>query len=388
MNERAIVILGSTGSIGQSTLEVVRDNPGSFKVVALAAHSNVEKLAEQYRQYRPDYVCLTDPDCFKHARTTFKKEPVELLCGEEEMVKLCALEGVDLVLNAVVGAAGLRASIETVKQGKLLALANKESLVAGGPLFGSLLEKTGAKILPVDSEHSAIWQALSAGRRKDLRSIILTASGGPFKDLPAEQFEHITPAQALEHPTWSMGAKITIDSATLANKGLEVIEAATLFSIPADQIKVVIHPQSIIHSMVEFVDSSIIAQLSLPDMRLPINYALFWPERKPSVYGRLDFGRLRELTFEEPDYRRFPALRLAYQVTEIGGTAPAVYNAANEVAVSSFLNEHIRFTEIAETIEEVVNQMEFAADPSLDDILEADRRARELAGKLIGNPTC
>lgn len=388
MDPRKIVILGSTGSIGRSTVDVLIQHPGKFQVVALGAHSNAELLAEQYRQFHPRYICLIDPEAASRLKANLKDEPVEILVGEEEMIGLAGLAGVDIVLNAVVGAAGLRVSLEAVKSGKYLALANKESLVAGGPLFPELCKRTDARILPVDSEHSAIWQALASGKQEEVKKLILTASGGPFRTLPPESFADITVEQALNHPTWNMGRKITIDSATLANKGLEVLEAVVLFSMPPERIEVVVHPQSIIHSMVEFQDSSIIAQLSNPDMRLPIAYALFWPDRPESSFGQIDWSELQQITFEKPDYKRFPILKLAYEVARTGGTAPAVFNAANETAVEAFLNEEIKFTEIADTIRETVEGVASVARPQLEDIIEADRRAREHARHTLEKIAC
>lgn len=384
MKSRKIVILGSTGSIGKETLDVVLKHPGAFSIEALAAHSSVETILKQYHCWHPRYLCLTDSEAAKDLATRLKDEPVEVLSGEDDMVELAGLDGVDMVVNAVVGAAGLRASLQALTAGKDLALANKESLVVGGPLFAPLLKEKGGKLLPIDSEHSAVWQALRSGRSKEVRRIILTASGGPFRALPSEKFANITVEQALDHPTWKMGSKITIDSATLANKGLEVIEAVGLFQMPADKISVVVHPQSIIHSMVEFIDSSIIAQLSYPDMRLPISYALFWPDRVESEFGRLNLTDLTGLTFESPDLERFPCLRLALEVAALGGTAPAAFNAANEVAVEAFLKEQIKFTAIADTIEKVVGKLDVVLSPTLNDILGVDSSARELASGIIG----
>ena len=383
MTPRKIALLGSTGSIGRSTLDVIDRHPGSFKVVALAAHANDSLLAEQYRRYRPTYLCLTDSARVEPLREALKGEPVEILAGSDDLLKLAGLSEVDMVVNAVVGAAGLKASIETLKHGKPLALANKESLVAGGPLFQPLIQKHKGRVLPIDSEHSAIWQALSCGKPEEIKRLIITASGGPFRELPIEEFRKVTPKQALSHPTWSMGAKITIDSATLANKGLEVIEAVNLFEMPIDMVDVVIHPQSIVHSMVEFVDSSIMAQLSSPDMRLPISYALFWPQRVESAFGQLDLSQHLSLTFEPPDLEKFRALKLAYDVARTGGTAPAVFNAANEVAVNAFLNERITFDRISEIIASAVENINVVSEPTLSDILNADTSARELAGKEI-----
>ena len=377
--KRDIVLLGSTGSIGRSTLEVVAKHRERFNIRALAAHSNIELLAQQCREFLPDVVCIVDKTRAAQLETNLKDLSISVVAGENELVNFASLTGADLIINAVVGAAGLLASLTAVECGKCLALANKESLVAGGPLFPPLAQKSGATILPIDSEHSAIWQALGTGKKEELRKIIITASGGPF---PLEKFDDITPEQALKHPTWQMGRKITIDSATLANKGLEVIEAVALFQVPVEKIEVVIHPQSIVHSMVEFVDSSIIAQLSSPDMRLPITYALFWPQRVESEFGRLEMSRLNMLTFEPPDLKRFEALKIAFEVAATGGTAPAVFNAANEVAVSAFLDGEIGFTQIARIIKEAVDKIKVVSTPTLDDILEADDMARKTATRI------
>lgn len=388
MRPKRITILGSTGSIGRSTIDVINNHPGRFKVVALAAGANVDLIEQQYRALKPKFIAMASPESAQELSQRLAGQSVEVLAGSDEIVKLASLSEVDLVVNAIVGAAGLRASLETVKAGKILALANKESMVTGGPLFSQYQNQPETKILPIDSEHSAIWQVLRCGRLDEVRNIILTASGGPFRTLPAEEFANITIEQALNHPTWKMGSKITIDSATLANKGLEVIEAVMLFGIPADQIKVVIHPQSIIHSMVEFVDSSIIAQLSNPDMRLPITCALFWPERVPSDYGRLDPAKLSDLTFEPPDFERFPLLKIAFEVARSGGTAPALYNAANEIAVEAFLAGSIKFTEFSGIIENVLEKIKVVSTPGLEDIIRADQEARETAKEKIEEVTC
>ncbi len=388
MVPKNLLILGSTGSIGKSTLEVVDQHPGKFVVRGLAAYSNVELLVKQDRKYKPEALCLVNESKADELKAALKGEEVKLLFGEKELINFTQFYYVDIVINAVVGAAGLLASLETVKQGRTLAVANKESLVCGGPLFPEILKKTKAKILPIDSEHSAIWQAALAGKENELKNVIITASGGPFRSLPKDQFAKITKAQALDHPTWKMGPKITIDSATLANKGLEVMEAVVLFHIPASKVKVVIHPQSIIHSMVEFNDSSVIAQLSNPDMKLPISYALFWPDRVDSPFGALDFTKLPDLSFEEPDFDKFKALKLAFECAEQGGTAPAIFNAANEVAVDAFLKEKIQFTDITNCIEESLQKLNIVSQPNLLDILEADKVARKTADELIGNYTC
>jgi 1-deoxy-D-xylulose-5-phosphate reductoisomerase len=388
MKPRKITILGSTGSIGRSCLDVIKEHPGQFTIKALASNSNVELLIEQYRQFRPEYLCVVDSSKSKMLASALSGEPVRVMVGPEAVVSLAGLPDTDLVVNAIVGAAGLNASLETVSHGITLALANKESLVAGGPIFRPLLEQGKARILPIDSEHSAIWQSLLAGKKDEVRSLILTASGGPFREFPVEKFRTISVEQALDHPTWKMGAKITIDSATMLNKGLEVIEAVTLFGVPATKIKVVIHPQSVVHSMVEYVDSSVIAQLSRPDMRLPITYALFWPDRVNSDFGRLDWSQASNLTFGPPDYERFPLLRLAYEVAETGGTTPAVYNAANEIAVAAFLNREIGFTDIYEVVSATVTAMTSVAEPTIADIHAADSEARILARKCLESVRC
>ncbi len=388
MKPKNIALLGSSGSIGRSTLDVVRQHPEELNILALAANSNIDLLIEQFREFRPQYICLVETKLYRELKERLKNETVHILTGKDEMIELAALSEADIIVNAVVGAAGLLASVETLKHKKILALANKESMVVAGPLLNQLAKKSGAKIIPIDSEHSAIFQILESKKAHEVKNIILTASGGPFRKLPFEKFSEITLEQALKHPTWKMGKKITIDSATLANKGLEIIEAANLFEVSAEKVKVVIHPQSIVHSMVEFIDSSIMAQLSNPDMRMPITYALFWPERAISNFGSLDFSKSTNLTFEPPDFERFPALKLAFDVAQKGGTAPAVYNAANEIAVEAFLNKGISFVDIAKVIEETVTELDSIDEPELEDILIADKRARDRAERMTGQPIC
>jgi len=388
MDMKNLVILGSTGSIGKSTLEVVDNHPGSFKIIALTAHSNAELLIQQYNKYKPDYICITDAKKAVLLKDSLKNESVKILIGEDELLDLTSISSVDMVVNAIVGSAGLRASLQTIKNNKDLALANKESLVAGGPLFASLIEKHQCKILPIDSEHSAIWQALRAGEANEVKKIIITASGGPFRTFSKEQLESVTLADALNHPTWNMGRKITIDSATLANKGLEVIEAVNLFHVSIDKVGVVVHPQSIIHSLVEYIDSSMIAQLSNPDMKLPISYALFWPQRVESSFGELNLAELGQMTFEKPDYEKFPALKIAFEVALAGGTAPAVFNAANEEAVDAFINGEIGFNIITDIIKNCVDNLEVISKPDLDDILSLDQKARTYAQQMIGKVIC
>lgn len=383
MMPRNIVILGSTGSIGRSCLDVIRAHPGRFRVIGIAAHSNVALLAKQFREFHPENICIVDSNRGKELTSALTGEKAQILCGEADLIKMAGLADAEIIVNAVVGAAGLRASLEAVRCGKILALANKESLVTGGALFRPLIESGSARIVPIDSEHSAVWQVLTSGKRGEVRSIVLTASGGPFRDVPVSEFPSITVEKALAHPTWNMGPKITIDSATLANKGLEVIEAVTLFGVPSSKVRVVVHPQSIIHSMVEFVDSSVIAQLSRPDMRLPISYALFWPERVESEFGKVDWEKLGPLTFETPDFDKFPLLRLAFEVAAKGGSAPAVYNAANEIAVAAFLERKISFVAINEIVERIVNSSDTITAPTLEEILAADGMSREAAGVMI-----
>ena len=382
MEKKRLTILGSTGSIGCSTFDIIDAYPDHFDIVALAAGRNMDLFARQLKKYKPRFAVVyseQELDLLKKA----KLDGIELSCGQEGLSKAAALAENDIVLNALVGAAGLRASLETIKAGTNLALANKESLVVGGPLFEAEVLKSGGKILPVDSEHSAIWQCLAGGKDAEVRNILLTASGGPFRERDAASFADITVEEALAHPTWKMGPKITIDSATMMNKGLELIEAVWLFSVDPDQITIVIHPQSVVHSMVEFQDSSVIAQMSNPDMRLPIAYALFWPDRFESAYGKIDMAKTGHLDFFAPDEEKFPALRLAREAALDGGTAPAVLNAANEIAVEAFLDKKIRFTEITELIERILVEHDVIENPTLDDIITIDQQTRNRAAELI-----
>jgi len=330
-----VVILGSTGSIGKNTLEVVSNFADRFSVLGLSANTNIRLLEEQIKRFRPQMAVVTDEESFQHFPQNYD---IEILWGMDGLKRLCSHPEVDLVINALVGSVGLLPSLETVKSGKNLAIANKESLVMAGELLIGKAKEKGREVLPIDSEHSAIQQCLLSGKKEEVGRLILTASGGPFLRKSREELKQITVKEALSHPTWEMGKKITIDSATLMNKGLEVIEAHWLFGIPPDRIKVLIHPQSIIHSMVEFVDGSVIAQMSDPDMKLPIQYALFYPQRIFSNNTSLDLVKTGHLTFLEPDTEKFPCLHLAYRSLEMGGTAPAVLNAANEVAVEALKN--------------------------------------------------
>jgi 1-deoxy-D-xylulose-5-phosphate reductoisomerase len=372
-----IAVLGSTGSIGRSTLEVIAASGGRLKAVALSAHRNTGLLLQQAQSVRPRKIVVTD--LAAAARQDWSDLPpnVELLTGDEAAAHLAADPDVDIVVSAIVGSAGLRGTWAALDAGKIVALANKESLVVGGPLVMELARRKNAKILPVDSEHSAVFQALEAGRREEVRRVVLTASGGPFRTWTLEQLANVTVADALAHPTWAMGPKITVDSATLMNKALEIIEARWLFDLSADQISVVIHPQSIVHSMVEYRDGSVIAQLSPPDMKLPIQYALTWPERREGVATKLDWSRTMELRFEPPDFERFGALGLGLEVAAAGGTAGAVLNGANEAAVAAFLDQRLSFREIVPVCRSIVQNHKYDPNPSLEQVLEADRWARQ-----------
>lgn len=352
-----------------------------FKVVGLAAGRNLELLKEQIKKYRPLVVSVLDSGDARDLTEEAGGKGPDILCGLDGMKAVATLSEADTVLTAITGTAGLLPTVEAIKSGKNIALANKETLVAGGAMVTGLASKHNVKILPVDSEHSAVWQCMQGSRPEEVDSIILTASGGPFRKEPPD-LANVTVEMALAHPNWSMGRKITVDSATLMNKGLEVIEARWLFNLDYDRIRVAVHPQSIIHSLVEFRDGSVLAQMGIPDMKLPIQYAFTYPERLPGNVPRLDLFSLHDLTFEHPDLQRFPLLDLAYRVGKLGGTLPAVMNAANEVAVESFLSGKINFISIYRVVEKVVSGHEVTTSPDLDEILEADRSAREEAGRL------
>lgn len=376
-----LAILGSSGSIGKNALWVAERFPEELNVFALSVNTDTATLADQIERYKPKIVCIAD----RESAADFKPgaNDTELIVGEEGLERIAAHPDVDIIVNAVSGFAGLRFTLAAAKAGKRIALANKESMVAGGDLVNATAKANNAEIIPVDSEHSAIFQCLKAGRASEVRRLILTSSGGPFRSLPKEKFAGITVEQALAHPTWNMGKKITIDSATLMNKGLEIIEAVYLFGLKPEQVDVVIHPQSIVHSMVEFIDGSIIAQMSRPDMRLPIQYALFYPERQKMREADLSFDKKFALDFEPPDEDRFPSLRLARKALNKGETAPAIYNAANEVAVKSFLGGEIRFTDISEIVRYALNKTEISIPENIDSIIQADNNGREEALKYI-----
>ncbi|MBA2435147.1 MAG: 1-deoxy-D-xylulose-5-phosphate reductoisomerase [Chthoniobacterales bacterium] len=378
MKRKRVVVLGATGSIGESALKVARDIPERMEIVGLAAKSNAKKLAAQANLVRPEAVCLVNEVHLGELYANLEYKPA-IFAGEDGLVEISRLTNAEMVLVAVVGTGGLRPALAAIEAGKDLAVASKEILVmAGEAVMGAAAEK-GLRVLPVDSEHNAIFQCLDGRKSDDVRRIILTASGGPFRETPNDHFESITPQQALKHPTWNMGPKVTIDSATLFNKGLEMIEAHWLFGVEMARVEVVVHPQSIVHSMVEFTDGSVLAQLSHSDMCFPIQYAITWPDRVPNSLPSLDFGKLQKLEFAAPRLDAFPALNLARQAGETGGTLPAVMNAANEVAVSAFLDRRISFPSIWQLVEEVMNRHTSVANPSLDAILEADRWAREVA---------
>jgi len=373
---KRIAILGSTGSIGKSALRVIDALGPGYAVTALSAHSNAQLLAEQARRYKPKLLAITNTDYAKRLGELVGDLDVEILAGAEGLVKIVEMEEADTIVTAVVGAAGLPAVLAAAGKGKTLAIANKESLVVAGQLLTECARKSKATILPVDSEHSAIFQAMQAGTRTEVSKIILTASGGPFRNASAEDIRNVTLEQTLAHPVWDMGPKITVDSATMMNKALEVIEAHWLFDMPVDKIEVLIHPESIVHSLVEFVDGSVIAQLGQPDMCLPIQYALTYPVRVAGIARRLRLEETGKLTFEKPNLQTFRALSLGFEVARLGGTAPAVFNAANEAAVQEFLAGKIKFVKIVELIEHCLSKHNVKTGAALEELLEVDAWAR------------
>lgn len=386
---KKIVILGSTGSIGRQALQVVDEDPGEYEVVALAAGTDFTMLSRQIQKYRPRLVAVANHkvqaslESLLSENNSFGENKIEMMSGEEGLANLAGLSGIDIILIAVNGIHGLKPAMKALEQGTQIALANKETLVMAGALVMEKARVKGAKILPVDSEHSAIFQCLEDHNRKSIDKILLTASGGPFLHHSKEQLEHVKPEEALKHPRWQMGKKITVDSASLINKGLEVIEAHWLFDVSYDQVEVVVHPQSIIHSMVAYVDGAVLAQMGSPDMRIPIQYAFTYPYRKRNTFPKVDFCTLKEITFAKPDTLKFPGLALAYEAGRRGGTLPAVFNAANEIAVEHFLQARIPFTAIPVIIEKVMNQHQTAEKYSLDDIIAVDEWARRQAAVLI-----
>ena len=379
---KKIAILGSTGSIGTQTLEVVREN-GDIEVLGLAAGSNIKMLEEQIREFHPQIVAVWSEEKADELRVNVADTDTKIVAGMDGLLEVATMKGTEILVTAVVGMIGIRPTIEAIKAGKDIALANKETLVTAGHIIMPLAKKMGVSILPVDSEHSAIFQSMHGENRERVSKILLTASGGPFRGKRTEELQDITVEDALKHPNWSMGRKITVDSATLVNKGLEVMEAKWLFDVEPEQIQVVVHPQSIIHSMVEYVDGGIMAQLGMPDMKLPIQYALFYPDRRPMDGRRVDFFALKSISFEEPDVKTFRGLQLAYDAIAAGGSMPTVFNAANEKAVGLFLDKKIRFLAIYDLIQGAMEQHKVIANPTVDEILEAEAQAHAyISGKL------
>lgn len=381
--KKHIAILGSTGSIGTQALGVIAAHPEKFEVEVLTAQNNAELLIEQAKIFKPNAVVIANEDFYEKVKSALIPLDIKVFVGENALASVVQMDSIDLVLTALVGFSGLKPTINAIEAGKNIALANKETLVVAGELITQLAQRKGVNIYPVDSEHSAIFQCIVGEFQNPIEKIILTASGGPFRGKKKEELINITKAQALKHPNWNMGAKVTIDSATLMNKGLEVIEAKWLFGLRADQIDVIVHPQSIIHSLVQFQDSSVKAQLGLPDMRLPIQFALGFPERLKSDFPRFDFSKYPSLTFEKPDTETFRNLALSFEALSRGGNAPCVLNAANEIAVAEFLNEKIGFLEMTEVVEQCLEKMDFTAKPTLDDYLQTDKETRIKAKELI-----
>lgn len=380
---RRVTILGSTGSVGQNTVDLLERNPEAFAVEALAANRSWELLAEQAIKLRARFAAIGDPALYPRLKDRLAGSGIEIGCGREALVE-AALRPSEWVMAAIVGAAGLEPTLAAIRRGAIVALANKEVLVCAGALFMEEVKRCGATLLPVDSEHNAIWQCFDFERREAIDKIILTASGGPFRERKLEAMREVTPQQAVAHPNWNMGAKISVDSATMMNKGLELIEAHHLFALAADRIDIVVHPQSIVHSLVAYRDGSVLAQLGSPDMRTPIAYTLAWPTRIATPTARLDLAAIGRLTFEPPDEQRFPALRIARQALDRGGGSPTVLNAANETAVHAFLEGRIGFLEIAETVERTLEMAPCGELRSLDDVHNFDKVGREIAGRLSG----
>jgi len=388
---KGICILGATGSIGVSTLDVVTRHPDLYNVVALTANKNIDLLYKQCLQHHPEYVVVVDKEKALEFTERLKNSPIsdiKVLSEVQSLEYVATLDKVDSVMAAIVGAAGLLPSLAAAKAGKIILLANKEALVMSGDIFMQAVSESGAQLLPIDSEHNAIFQCMPAGYKsgnhaKQARRILLTASGGPFREMPIDQMANVTPEQAVAHPNWDMGRKISVDSATMMNKGLEMIEACILFAMKPDQIQVVIHPQSIIHSMVDYIDGTVLAQMGNPDMRVPIAYSMAWPERFESGVEPLNIFDVRRMDFEQPNLERFPCLRLAYKAIDLGGIMPTVLNAANEIAVEAFLNEQIRFTDIPLIIERCMDKFEIKPASTLEIILDIDKQARVVSEQII-----
>ncbi|MBO5828490.1 MAG: 1-deoxy-D-xylulose-5-phosphate reductoisomerase [Paludibacteraceae bacterium] len=380
--KKQIAILGSTGSIGTQALEVIDENPDLFEVYALTANNNDKLLVEQARKYHPEIVVIANKEKYAYVKEALEDLPMKVFSGSESISDVAEMGPIDIVLTAMVGYSGLQPTIHALKAGKTIALANKETLVVAGEIICDLAQKHRCAILPVDSEHSAVFQCL-AGETSPIEKIILTASGGPFRGKSRDYLKNVTRAEALKHPNWSMGAKITIDSATMMNKGFEVIEAKWLFGVKPEQIEAIVHPQSLIHSMVQFEDGSIKAQMGLPDMKLPIQYAFGYPYRLKNNYPRLDFSTCKDMTFEKPDLEVFRNLAFAYDAMKKGGNAPCILNAANEIVVEAFLKERIGFLEMSDIIEQTMNRVAFIAKPTYEDYVATDREARNIALSVI-----
>ena len=383
--KKKIAILGSTGSIGTQTLEVVAAYPERYEVYALCAHRSIDKLIQQARTFHPEVVCIADETLYPALCEALSDLEIKVWAGEDAIAQMVTMPSIDVVVAAMVGYAGLRPTIEAIKAGKTIALANKETLVVAGEIICALAQQYHAPILPVDSEHSAIFQSLVGEDHSEIEKILLTASGGPFRTYTLDQMRQVTAAEALKHPNWDMGAKITIDSATMMNKGFEVIEAKWLFGVPVDKIEVLVHPQSIVHSAVQFTDGAIKAQLGAPDMRLPIQYALSFPERLASDFPRVDWTQMTNLTFEQPDLQRFPNLQLAYEAMRRAGTVPCVLNAANEVVNLAFRQNKCGFLQMSEIIAETMNKTSFIPSPTYEDYVAIDKEARIKAQELLTN---
>ncbi len=383
MEKKKIAILGSSGSIGTQALEVIQEHPDQFEVEVLTVNSNADLLIEQTKKFKPNTVVIADESKYTYVKDALANEDVHVYAGEAALSQAMEAEAIDVVLTAVVGFAGLKPTLAAINAGKHIALANKETLVVAGEMVTKLARVKGVNIYPVDSEHSAIFQCLAGEFHNKIEKIYLTASGGPFRGWSAEQLANVTREQALKHPNWEMGAMITIDSASMMNKGLEVIEAKWLFGLNAEQIDVIVHPQSIVHSIVQFEDGSMKAQMGLPDMKLPIQYALAYPQRIKSDFKRFNFLNYPSLTFEAPDKKTFRNLDLAYEAMKRGGNSPCILNAANEVVVDAFLKNKLRFTEMPDVIEQCMNDVKWLSDPTLEDYLETDKNARLLANEII-----
>ena len=383
LKKKHIAILGSTGSIGTQVLEVIAANPDSFEVEVLTAQNNAELLIQQAKEFKPNAVVIVNEDFYPQVKDALVPLDIKVFAGEKSLASIVQMDSIDMVLTALVGYSGLKPTIKAIEAGKNIALANKETLVVAGELITQLAREKGVNIYPVDSEHSAIFQCLVGEFDNPIEKIILTASGGPFRGKKRHELKSVTKAQALKHPNWTMGAKVTIDSASLMNKGLEVIEAKWLFGLKPEQIEVIVHPQSIVHSLVQFQDSSIKAQLGLPDMRLPIQFALGYPERLKADFPRFDFTQYPSLTFEPPDTETFRNLALAFQAMATGGNMPCVLNAANEIAVQEFLKDNIGFLQMSEVVERCLEKISYVSKPTFEDYVETDTETRQLAGELI-----